>query len=182
MTVVDVALALTVATLAALGAQRRVGGLLVGLGGALALRPLLLLAALNPWLGLAGALLVGLALALVGRLVLPTTGGTSFASRLAGGLGGAALGLAVVLTLVTSLPIQRDPLNPNQLRYPPQGLPSAVRPAIERSVLVQLGREVLFAPLLIAQEPRSPQRASLISSLHDWVIVGEPWQMRPPIR
>ena len=178
MTVVDVALALTVATLAALGSQRRLVGLVVGLGGVSALRPLLLLADMNPWLGLVGALLAGLALALVGRLLLPSAGGSSLLTRVAGGVGGAALGVAVVITLVTSLPIQRDPLNPNQLRYPPQDLPTVVRPALERSMLVQLGREVLFAPLLANQDPLSPERSAVTAALHSWVVIGEPWRLR----
>jgi hypothetical protein len=177
MTPIDVALALTLATLAALGAQRRWNGLVVGLGAALALRPLLLLADRNPWLGLLGALLVGLALALLGRLVLPP-GGNKLVARIAGGLGGAVLGAAVVLLLVTSLPIQRDPLNPNQLRYPSAALPSALRPTVEGSVLVRLGREVLFAPLLAAQEPRSNGRTAIAAGLHDWVVTGEPWRLR----
>ena len=176
MSVLDVVLVLTVATVAALAWQRRLVGLLVGVGGALALRPLLLLADMNPWLALAGALLVGLALALLGRLFLPGTSLQGAWTYLAGGLGGAVLGALVVLTLVTSLPIQRDALNPNQLRYPPQDLPAAVRPAIERSLLMQLGREVLFAPLLAQQENRSPERNAVMSALHGWVVVGEPWR------
>jgi len=178
MTIIDVALALTLATLAALGSQRRFVGVVVGLGGVLALRPLLLLADMNPWLGLVGGLLVGLALALVGRLLLPSAGGSSLPARLAGGVGGAALGVAVVVTLVTSLPIQRDPLNPNQVRYPPQDLPAVVRPAVERSMLVQLGREVLFAPLLASQDPRSPERSFVTAALHGWVVTSEPWRLR----
>ncbi len=177
MTVIDVTLVLTAATLAALGAQRRLVGLTVGLGGALALRPLLLLADMNPWLGLLGAMLVGLALALVARLLLPNAGGTGLATKVAGGLGGALLGAAVVLMLVTSLPVQRDALNPNQLRYPPNSLPAGVRPAVERSALVQLGREVLFAPLLAAQDPVSPQRTAVTGGLHGWVVTREPWRM-----
>lgn len=54
MTILDVALVLTVATLVALAAQRRLVGLMVGAGGALALRPLLMLGDMNPWLGQIG--------------------------------------------------------------------------------------------------------------------------------
>ena len=176
MTVLDALLVLTVATVAGLAAQRRLVGLVVGAGGVLALRPLLLLAEGNPWLGLAGALLVGLALALAGRLLLPGTASQGAWTYVAGGLGGAALGVLIVLTLVTSLPIQRDALNPNQLRYPPQDLPSSVRPAVERSMLVQLGREVLFAPLLAQQEARAPERNAVMNALHGVVVVGEPWR------
>lgn len=176
MTVLDVALVLTAALIAALATQRRTGGLMVGLGGAIVLRPLLLLGDMNPWLGLFGALMVGLGLALAGRLLLPGAGGTGIWSRVAGGVGGAALGVAIVLTLVTSLPIGRDALNPNQLRYPPNDLPAAVRPAVERSALMQVGREVLFAPLLAAQDPRSAQRTSVMNALHGWIVTGEPWR------
>jgi len=178
MTLLDALLVLTVATVAALASQRRLVGLVVGVGGVLALRPLLVLADSNPWLGLAGALLVGLALALVGRLLLPGTSAQGAWTYVAGGLGGAALGVLIVLTLVTSLPIQRDALNPNQLRYPPQDLPSSVRPVVERSVLVQLGREVLFAPLLASQDPRSPERSFVTAALHGWVVTSEPWRLR----
>ena len=176
MTVLDVALVLTAALVAALAIQRRMGGLMVGLGGAIVLRPLLLLGDMNPWLGLFGALLVGLGLALAGRLLLPGAGGTGIWPRVAGGVGGAALGVAIVLTLVTSLPIGRDALNPNQLRYPANDLPATIRPVIERSLLVQVGREVLFAPLLAAQDPRSPQRTAVMNTLHGWIVTGEPWR------
>jgi len=176
MTALDVVLALIIATVAALASQRRLGGLIVGVGGLLALRPLLLLADMNPWLGLFGALLVGLGLALAGRLLLPGAGGKGWYVHVAGGVGGALLGAAVVLTLVTSLPIQRDALNPNQLRYPPQDLPSSLRNVVERSLLMQVGREVLFAPLLANAPGRSPERVAVVGALHDWVIVGEPWQ------
>ena len=176
MTVLDVALVLTAALIAALASQRRLGGLMVGLGGALVLRPLLQLGEMNPWLGLFGALLVGLGLALAGRLLLPSAGGSGVWPRIAGGLGGAALGIAIVLTLVTSLPIQRDALNPNQLRYPPQDLPATVRPVVERSALMQIGREVLFAPLLAAQDPRSNERAAVMNALHAWLVTSEPWR------
>ena len=176
MTVLDVALVLTAALVAALATQRRLGGLMVGLGGAIVLRPLLLLGDMNPWLGLFGALLIGLGLALAGRLLLPGAGGTGVWPRVAGGVGGAALGAAIVLTLVTSLPIGRDALNPNQLRYPANDMPAAVRPVVERSVLVQLGREILFAPLLAAQDPRSPERTNVMTTLHGWIVTGEPWR------
>ncbi len=178
MTAVDVTLVLTVATIAALAAQRRLVGLLVGVGGAIVLRPLLLLGDMNPWLGLFGALLVGLGLALVGRLLLPGGGGSGWLVRVVGGGSGAILGVAVALTLVTSLPIERDALNPNQLKYPPRDLPSVARPSIEGSLIMQFGREVLFAPLLATQEPRSPERAALARALHGWVVVGEPWRLR----
>lgn len=124
MTILDVALVLTVATLVALAAQRRLVGLMVGAGGALALRPLLMLGDMNPWLGLFGALLAGLGFALIGRMLLPLGGGRGWLVRLAGGAGGAVLGVAVVLTLVTSLPILTRRAQPQPTALPVSGAPS----------------------------------------------------------
>ncbi|MBA2666357.1 MAG: hypothetical protein H0U69_04910 [Trueperaceae bacterium] len=176
MSILDVVLVLTIATVAALGAQRRFTGLLVGVGGAIALRPLLILADLNPWLALVGALLVGLGLALLGRHVLQISGVPGPVAATAGGVGGAILGIAVVLTLVTSLPIGRSAFNPNELVYPPDTLPASVRPAVQRSALVAVGREVLFAPLLTGQAALPRERAVIIGALHRWIVVGEPWR------
>lgn len=176
MTVLDLLLVLTVATTAALGSQRRLTGLLVGLGGAVALRPLLVLADLNPGLALIGALLVGLGLAFIGRHLLQLAQVPGLAARVAGGVGGGLLGLAVVLTLVTSMPIERNPLSPSELVYPPRdSLPNGVRQVVHGSSLVAVGREVLFAPLLPAGS-LPQERASLVDALHRWVIVGEPWR------
>ena len=176
MSVLDIVLVLTVAVVAALGAQRRLTGLLVGLGGALALRPLLILADLNPWLALVGALLVGLGLALLGRQVLQLSRVPGVVAGVAGGIGGAVLGVAIVISLVTSLPIQRSPFNPNELVYPPDTLPAAVRPAVQRSALVGVGREVLFAPLLNGASALSRERAVVVDALHRWIVIGEPWR------
>lgn len=176
MSVLDLALVLIVAALAALGAQRRLSGLLVGIGGVAALHPLLVLADLNPWLGLLGGLLVGLGLALLGRHVLQLARVTGPGAAVAGGIGGAAIGVAVVLTLVTSLPVGRSPLNPNELTYPPQTLPVVVRPVVQRSALVAVGHDVLFAPLLSGRERMTPERSAVVDALHRWLVVGEPWR------
>lgn len=176
MTWIDAALALTVAALVGLGAERRLLGLLVGLGGVLALRPLLLLAALNPWLALVAALLVGLALALLGRHVLPLARVPGPFARVAGGLGGLVLGAALVLALVTSLPVQRNPVEPSLIYYPPRDLPRAVQQAVANSAAVDLGRNVLLHPLLDAQGAVAEGDAALFALLHRWLVVGEPWR------
>jgi hypothetical protein len=177
MSVLDVLLVLVIATVAALGAQRRLTGLLIGLGGAVALRPLLTLAELNAWLALVGALLVGLGLALLGRQVLQVSNAPGLLTSLAGGFGGAVLGLVLVLALVTSMPIQRDPLNPSALIYPPTTLPAAIQPAVKDSAFVSVGREILFAPLLVGPAAIAPERALVIDALHRWIVVGEPWRV-----
>jgi hypothetical protein len=177
MSILDVVLVLVIATLCALGAQRRLTGLLIGVGGALALRPLLILADLNPWLALVGALLVGLGLALLGRQVLQVSTAPGALTSVAGGFGGAVLGVALVLALVTSLPIERSPLNPSGLVYPPQSLPAFAQPAIRDSTFVSVGRDVLFAPLLTGPAALPPGRAVVVDALHRWIVVGEPWRL-----
>jgi hypothetical protein len=177
MTWVDLTLVLTVAAATALAAERRLSGLLVGLGAVVALRPLLLLAQLNPWLGLAGALVVGLVLALIGRQLLPTARVSTWATRLAGGVGGAALGIAIVTTLVTSLPIQRNPVEPGLIYYPPRDLPPTVQQAVADSELVSWGRSVLLFPLLDAQGAVPAGQRLTLAALHGWFVVGEPWRL-----
>jgi hypothetical protein len=179
MNLIDGAFVIVVATLAGLAAQRRLTGLLVGAGGVLALRPLVVLADLNAYLALVGALLVGFGLALLGRQVLRLSGGTGPMGGVLGGLGGGLLGLALVLSVVTSLPIGRSPLNPNELVYPhAESLPLPVRPAIQRSAVVAFGSEVLFAPLF-AEGALPRERAALVGALHRWLVVGEPWTAAP---
>jgi uncharacterized membrane protein YeaQ/YmgE (transglycosylase-associated protein family) len=176
MTWVDLTLVLTVAAATALAAERRLAGMLVGLGAVLALRPLLLVAQLNPWLGLVGALLVGLVLALIGRQLLPLARVSGWATRLAGGVGGAALGIAIVTTLVTSLPIQRNPVEPGLIYYPPRDLPPPLQQAVAESELVTWGRSVLLFPLLDAQGAIPGSQRATLAAFHGWFVVGEPWR------
>ncbi len=175
MSWLDLVLVLIVATLTALGAERRLAGLLVGVGGVLLLHPLLLVAHANPFLGLIAALLAGLGLSLVGRRLFRMNRGGAFATRALGGLGGLALGLALVLSLVTSLPIQRNPANPREIFYPPRDLPAPVGSAVRDSHLVLLGRDILLYPLLNRQGDVHAGQERVLRGLHRLFVVGEPW-------
>ena len=177
MTWIDASLVLTVAALTGLAAERRLMGLLVGLGGLAALRPLLVLADLNPWLALVAALLVGLALALLGRHVLQLARVPGRLARLGGAIGGFALGVGLVLALVTSLPVERNPVEPTLIYYPPRDLPPVVRQAVAGSAAVAVGRSVLLHPLLVAQGAVPEGQVALYDALHRWFVVGEPWRV-----
>lgn len=177
MTWIDAALVLTIAAVVALAAERRLSGLLLGLGGALALRPLLVLASLNPWLALVAALLVGLGLALVGRHVLQLARVPGPFTRVAGGFGGLVLGTALTLALVTSLPIQRNPVEPGLIYYPPRDLPGSVQQAVTGSAAVAVGRSVLLYPLLSAQGAIPEGQEPVLALLHQWFVVDEPWRI-----
>jgi len=176
MTWLDAVLLLIVAATTAVAAERRIAGLVVGVGGVLALRPLLALAQLQPWLGIVGALVVGLVLALVGRQLLPAAPRYARWPRLLGGFGGAVLGFAIVLTLVTSLPIQRNPVEPGLIYYPPRDLPGTLHRAVSESSLVAFGRSVLLFPLLDPRGGIEPGERAVISALHSVAVVGEPWR------
>ena len=180
MTWIDASLVLTVAAVTGLAAERRLMGLLVGLGGLAALRPLLVLADLNPWLALVAALLVGLALALLGRHVLQLARVPGRLARVGGAIGGFVLGLALVLALVTSLPVERNPVEPSLIYYPPRELPAVVRQAVAGSAAVAVGRSVLLHPLLVAQGAVPDGQIALFDMLHRWFVVGEPWRATGP--
>lgn len=176
MSWIDLLAVLLLASLIAFGAQRRLTGLLVGVGGALALRPLLLLGERNPWLAVVVGLGVGLALGLIGRQLLPGTRKGLVWQHLAGGVGGGALGLALVLGAATALPVQRSPFDPNQLFYPPRDLHPLVQGAALRSYTLTVGRDVLLYPLLEAQGTVPEDRRALLRGLNRWLVVGEPWR------
>lgn len=175
MSWLDLVLAAVVATVTVLGAHRRLAGFFVGLGGVLLLRPLLLLAHANPFLALLAALLAGLGLSLVGRKLFQLNRGAGALMRTLGGFGGLALGLALVLSLVTSLPIQPNPANPKELFYPPRNLPAPVSSAVTESRLVLLGRDILFYPLLEKQGDVKVGPAGVMRGLHRLFVVGTPW-------
>ena len=176
MTWLDAVLLLIVAATTAVASERRIAGLVVGVGGALALRPLLALAQLQPWLGIVGALVTGLVLALVGRQLLPAAPRNARWPRLLGGLGGALLGFAIVVMLVTSLPIQRNPVEPGLIYYPPRDLPAPLQRAVAESSLVAFGRSVLLFPLLDPRGGIEAGERSVIAALHTVAVVGEPWR------
>ena len=176
MSWIDPVLALIVGTLAAFGAARRLAGLWVGIGAVLLIRPMLGLAQNNVWAALIAAVFGGLLLALIGRSLFANQRSGIVWQRALGAVGGAALGLTLVLALVVSLPIQRSPFDPNQLFYPPRDLPAPMQGATARSWTVAVGRDVLLFPLLDAQGALSDGRRAIVGPLHRWLVVGEPWR------
>ncbi|MEJ2292049.1 MAG: hypothetical protein P8Y13_11505 [Deinococcales bacterium] len=175
MSWLDLVLVVVVASVTALGAHRRLSGFFVGVGGVLLLHPLLMLAHANPFLALVAALLAGLGLSMLGRRLFQQNRGAVVLTRSLGGLGGLALGVALMLSLVTSLPIQRNPSNPSELFYPPRNLPTPVSSAVLDSRLVLLGRDILLYPLLAKQGSVDASRDRVLQGLHRLFVVGEPW-------
>lgn len=169
----DFLLVIGVAALVGLGAQRRLSGALVGLGGALLFRPLLVVFNGNLYLALGLALVAGLLLGLISRAVVVRQRGADLLFGILGGLGGAALGVLLLLAFVTSLPLERN-VN-NQIIYPAQSLPAMVRIACNTSPLVKLGRDILLYPLLEAGG-QLQANTGVYRALHKLMVVGEPWE------
>ncbi len=158
----------------ALAAQRKLSGLFVGLGGVILLRPLLLLGHLSGPLAVLVALLVGLGLGFAGRTVSREVRLSSPLFSLLGGLGGFLLGCALIIVVVTSLPIAHDVSG--RIVYPPQDLQEPFLSAVQRSRLIDQGRDILLYPLLERQGLIPPGERATLHTLHEFFIVGKPWE------
>jgi uncharacterized membrane protein YeaQ/YmgE (transglycosylase-associated protein family) len=170
----DLVLVLGFSALTALGVQRRLMGLVVGLGGLLVFRPLLIVLSGNAYLALLFALVAGLLLGLISRFFLVRRVGTGRLYQILGGLGGAFLGVIMVLALVTSFPIGHN-IN-NQIIYPSTSLPASLTNAVRQSRLVNVGRDILLYPLLEAEPRFASGTGSIYKSLHQFFVVGQPWE------
>jgi hypothetical protein len=176
MTWIDLLLAVLFAVFIALGAERRLGGLVLGVGGVLLLRPLLLLGQVNPLLAITAALVAGLLFTLLARRLGRPRRVSPAVLSLLGGFGGGLLGAALVLSASVSLPLERNASN--QLVYPPQGMPALVAPAVRGSRVFREGRDILLYPLLDAQGDVSASRRPVLEALHSFLVVGTPWEGR----
>lgn len=171
---IDIVLVLALGAMTALAAQRKLSGLFVGLGGMILLRPLLLLGHLSGPLAVLVALLVGVALGFAGRTVSRKVRRDLPVFSLLGGLGGFLLGVALLIVVVTSLPIGHD--ISGRIVYPPQDLREPFVTAVQRSRLVDEGRDILLYPLLERQGLIPNGERATLHALHDFFIVGTPWE------
>lgn len=170
---IDALLVLMVAILTALGARRRMVGLVVGVGAVLLLKPLLVVGHRSPYLALAAALVGGLLLSLISQRLTAPSLKQRWTSMLAGGAGGLLLGLMLLVALVTSLPIERNVANQREIYYPPRNVGGGLSTTLQRSPLVTMGRSILLYPLL--PPPETPLQRTLYRVARDWVVVGDPW-------
>ncbi len=169
---IDVVLPLLWLFIVVVSAQRGLVGLIAGLAGAVFIKPLLLLASFSAPLALVVALLLGFLVTLAVRPFPNLSYRQPRWGHLLGGLGGAVLGTALLVTLLVSLPLGRD-LN-GAVRYPAAEIPFSA--LFERSRLVSLGRAILLYPLLAASGDVSPENRGVLSALHTMFVVGQPWE------
>lgn len=171
---IDLLLVLGVAAATAIGAQQRLTGLVVGVGGVVLFKPILVAAHAQPLFAIVLAVFAGLALGLAARLLAPGIRLTAPIDGVLGGVGGLLLGTTMALALVTSFPVGRD-IN-NRVVYPDQTLPAALRTAVPQSRMIGLGRDILLYPLLETAGQVEPGRRAMLRGLHGFLIVGRPWE------
>ena len=172
MNPLDLALVLVIAATTVCAAQRKFVGLLVGLGGVILLKPLLLTAQLSPFIGLALALVLGLAAGFCSRYLPPQTKLRTPLRTLAGGVGGFVLGSVLVLAATTALPLARD-IN-DAVVYPSRSVP--LNATLQRSQLVGVGRDILLYPLLDREGLIPEERRSVLRALHTLLVTRPPWE------
>lgn len=167
MTWLDAALVILVMAVAALITERRWAGVVMAGAGLLLLGPLLRLSSVSPLLALLVAVAAGLLLAVMCAKLIRNQQ-DALPGLLAGGVTGLAFAAALLLAIVTSLPVELNP--DNTVSYPPQNLPPALHSAVNSSPLFRYGRTVTLQPLLgpAAEQP-------LTEFLHDWFIPVDPW-------
>lgn len=170
LTPFDAALLLLWMFMMYLAAQRGLLGLIVSTMSVLLWRPILVVANKNPLLAVAAALLVGFLVTLLTRSFPRLSYRQPVWGHALGALGGALLGSALVLTLMVSLPIGRDPSG--AVRYPAQDVPFSE--SLQRSRSVAAGRAILLYPLLERSGQLGPQYRGTLSTLHRLLIVGQP--------
>ncbi len=173
ITWIDAVLVLIVAVTTAFGAQRRLVGLVVGVGAVLLLKPLLVVGTRSPVLALIAALIGGVLLALLSqRLVTPGLR-QRWPSKVAGGFGGLVLGLALTVALVTGLPIERHVADQRAIYYPPVNAPFGMSSTLQASPLVKVGRRIVLYPLI--EPPESELTQNTYQALRSWFVQGDPW-------
>jgi hypothetical protein len=174
----DIFLLASLAAFTALGAKRKLTGILVGLLSPLLFRILLTFADRGTSgiiVGIVMAVLAGILFGMLGRASILKQRGLELPLTIAGGLGGLLAGLLLIGTLITSLPIEKR--FDGAIVYPPQQVEPILASAVNSSQLVKVGRSILLYPLLaedVAQLPASQR--GIYSALHGLFVVGQPWE------
>lgn len=173
ITWIDAVLVLLVAVCTAFGAQRRLVGLVVGVGSVLLLKPLLVVGSRSSVLALIGAVIGALLLALLAQRIAPPGLRQRWPSKVAGGFGGLVLGLALLVSFVTALPIERHVADQRAIYYPPVNAPFGMSSTLQASPLVMMGRSIVLYPLL--EPPESELTQNTYQALRSWFVQGDPW-------
>jgi MFS family permease len=176
----DIFLLASVAAFTALGAKRKLTGLIVGVGSVLLYRVLISIADQNTTgliIAIVMAVLAGVLFGMIGRASVLKQRGLELPLTIAGGVGGFLAGLLLVGALITSLPIEKR--FDGAIVYPPTSttVGTLLGPAVNSSQLVKVGRSILLYPLLAEDTTQLPaSQRGMYSALHALFVVGQPWE------
>lgn len=171
----DIFFVVTLAGCIGLSAHKRLSGLFIGVGGAFLLRPLLSLAGINDFIALLAALLVGAILAVLARSIAPKLSFNVTVFKALGAVGGIVFGVALVLALAVSFPLDKQPQG-NYHFFHQRG-PRFLAHAAAQSHVVKLGRYALFYKLYDGTGNAIPQDANwgLVGLVNRFFVVQLPW-------
>jgi hypothetical protein len=173
----DIFLLTSIAALTALGAKRKMTGVIIGLGSIILFRVLLSVASRNMSgliIAVIMALLAGILFGMLGRASVFKQRGLELPLTIGGGVGGLLAGIVLVGALVTSLPIEKR--FDGAIVYPPQQLPPLLTSAVNSSQLVKVGRSILLYDLPDIQKSVPASQQGIYSALNTFFVVGQPWQ------
>jgi hypothetical protein len=173
----DIFLLATVAALTALGAKRKMTGVIIGVGSVILFRVLLSVASRNTSgliIAVIMALFAGILFGMLGRASVFKQRGLELPLTIGGGIGGLLAGLVLVGALITSLPIEKR--FDGAIVYPPQQLPPLLTSAVNSSQLVKVGRSILLYDLPDIQKAVPASQQGIYSALNSFFVVGQPWQ------
>jgi hypothetical protein len=174
----DIFLLASIAALTALGAKRKLTGLIVGIFSLLLFRILIVVADKSTSgiiVSVIMAVLAGILFGMLGRASVFKNRGLELPLTIAGGFGGLLTGLLLVGALITSLPIEKR--FDGAIVYPPQQLEPLLSSAVNSSQLVKVGRSILLYPLLAEDATQLPvSQRGVYSALHSLFVVGQPWE------
>lgn len=170
----DIFFTITLAGCIGLSAHKRLSGLFIGMGGALLLRPLLSLAGINNFIALLAALLVGAILAVVARSLAPKLSFNTMVFKTLGAIGGLVFGVALVLALAVSFPLNKQPQG--SYHFFPQR-PRFIANVATESEIVKLGRYALFYQFYDGRENPIPEDApwGMVGLINRFFVVELPW-------
>jgi hypothetical protein len=173
----DIVLLAGVAALVALGAKRKMTGLIIGFGSLILFRVLISFAERGTRgivVALVMAVLAGVLFGMLGRASVTKARGLDLAFSIAGGFGGLLTGLVLVGALITSLPLQQR--FDNTIDYPTNETGSLLASGVNSSQLVKgVGRNIVLYSLLADKSIPASQRG-VYAALHNYFIVREPWE------
>lgn len=175
ISLLDILFSLILAGCIGLSAHKRLSGLFIGVGGALMLRPILGLAGVNDFIALLAALLVGAILAVLARSLAPKLSFNATIFKALGALGGLVFGVALILALAVSFPLDKQPQGNYHFFH--QSGPRFLANEAQKSQIMKMGRYALFYKLYDGTDNAIPEDVNwaMVGFINRFFVVHLPW-------